>query len=504
MGGRREDSVRLSVYEILETTCFTIIQSERQEFYMKRKISRIFVILLCASMVLSNPFRAEASGKNETEISIQWTVPTQKQWSVTKAPYRNDLSPVTVSWNNYIASYYPTAAYLRIPSNLKKLNVYVAVYAKNANTSKYTLLTRSQIANWNVRIDSSSNFRFYSGNTYHFKIRLVKKTASGYTNLTGLSKVKTVSMLHYPRTFAAKQTGTAENPKVLLSWNKIAAAQGYYVYTDTIDGITSRTLIADVKGAGNTSLTVNVKNGHHYCFSIQSYDAHTKSSEKQVGIRIANLTNKESGSVKPAKSAKTESTAAKTGIKNGWVYENGMKYYYQNGQKLTDLRKKVKGPYQICVNRAASTTTVYAKDGKNGYIIPVVSFVCSAGSGTNSPIGTFKFTSKKRWLHFALWDSFVQYAIKFESGRYFHSLSYTSKSPYSLDPATYHALGKRASHGCIRFLAGDLKWMYKNMDSVESIRIYDSSVPGPYGKPKAPPIGKSEKGYYDPTDPAVK
>lgn len=473
---------------------------------MKKKLSRIIIFLICAAMLVSVPRSVEASDQNDLSAAVKWTVPTSKQWSVTKAPYRNDLSPVTVSWNNYIASYYPTAAFLRIPSNLKKLNVYVAVYAKNANESKYTLITRSQIANWNVRIDSSSAFRFYSGNTYHFKIRLVKKTSSGYQNLTGLSKVKTVSMLHYPRTFTAEQTGTAKNPKVRLCWNKIAAASGYYVYIDTIDGITERTLIADVKGAGNTSFTYKVKNGHHYCFSIQSYNAHTKSSEKQVGIRIGTSGQKtSSAAVKTSKSTENTSNAsADTAVKNGWVYEDGMKYYYQNGKKLTDLRKKVKGPYQICVNRAASTVTVYAKDENKGFIIPVVSFVCSAGYGNNSPIGTFKFSTKKRWIRFNLWDSYVQYAVKFETGRYFHSLSYSSKSPYSLDPATYNALGKRASHGCIRLLCGDLKWIYNNMDSIESIKIYDSSVPGPYGKPKAPPIGKSDKGYYDPTDPAVK
>ena len=40
-------------------------------------------------------------------------------------------------------------------------------------------------------------------------------------------------------------------------------------------------------------------------------------------------------------------------------------------------------------------TTIYAKDGANGFIIPYKAFLCSTGDDT--PIGTFRTPEKLRW-----------------------------------------------------------------------------------------------------------
>lgn len=83
--------------------------------------------------------------------------------------------------------------------------------------------------------------------------------------------------------------------------------------------------------------------------------------------------------------------------KSGWYYESGYKFYYSNHKKIEDVRNVIdkQSNYEIKVNKQQSCITVYAKDGNNGYIIPVISFACSPGTAT--PLGTFYTPAKYRW-----------------------------------------------------------------------------------------------------------
>jgi hypothetical protein len=63
-------------------------------------------------------------------------------------------------------------------------------------------------------------------------------------------------------------------------------------------------------------------------------------------------------------------------------------------------------------------------------------------------------------------------------------------------------LGSTASHGCVRLNVADAKWIYDNCKSGTKVTIYDSSDPGPLGKPSTIKISSSSpyRGW-DPTDP---
>ncbi len=189
-------------------------------------------------------------------------------------------------------------------------------------------------------------------------------------------------------------------------------------------------------------------------------------------------------------------------VKNGWIYENGLKYFYVDGVKQTNIRGKLPGPYQICVNRQQCTITAYAQDGDNGFIIPITAFPCSVGNPWSpTPTGIFHLSSRIRWKHFYTWNTWVQYACTYSGGRFFHSVTCTQRSIWALDPGSYNMLGSPASHGCIRLTVRDAKWIYDNFKSIYEVKIYDSPDPGPFDKPAAQKIPGNQT--WDPTDPAI-
>ena len=198
--------------------------------------------------------------------------------------------------------------------------------------------------------------------------------------------------------------------------------------------------------------------------------------------------------------------------KVGWAYIGKYKYFFEkNGQLCQDLRKKMakqikkqknnKDAYVIRVNRTGSCVTVYAPDGEKGYIIPVVSFVCSAGKGT--PTGSFTIRDKLRW-HELMGPSWGQWCEHLTDDILFHSVYYNKeRDNKSLSVSAYNKLGTMASHGCVRLTAGDAKWIYDNCTKGTKVIIYNNKKnPGPFDKPKAQKLNSSHT--WDPTDPTIK
>ncbi len=198
--------------------------------------------------------------------------------------------------------------------------------------------------------------------------------------------------------------------------------------------------------------------------------------------------------------------AADEMLKNGWYYENGYKFYYKDGKKLTDLTSIIgaQSSYVAKVNRITCTITIYANDpsSNKGYIIPVKAFTCSVGlPATPTPAGTFYTFVKYRWKEL-MGPSWGQYATKFTSdGCYFHSVAGTNTTSYNLSSVDYNNLGVPASHGCVRLCVRDAKWIYDNCPLGMKVIVYDSNDPGPYGKPATIKIPAGQT--WDPTDPAI-
>lgn len=156
-------------------------------------------------------------------------------------------------------------------------------------------------------------------------------------------------------------------------------------------------------------------------------------------------------------------------------------------------------PYLIKVNKRMNTVTIYGKDSKGKYTKPVKAMVCSGGSAT--PIGTFKTPAKYRWATL-MGPSYGQYSTRIYKGFLFHSVWYYRNGDKSSQSyVQYNKLGTTASHGCVRLTVADAKWIYDNCPLGTTVTIYNSSNPGPLGKPKAYKVPSNQKMGWDPTDP---
>ena len=189
----------------------------------------------------------------------------------------------------------------------------------------------------------------------------------------------------------------------------------------------------------------------------------------------------------------------------GWQYINGYKYYFKgNGKLLQYVSNKLTGKqeYYIHVNRKKCKIVVFAKDGKNGFTIPVKAMTCSVGTKEHAtPTGTFYTRSKARWAELML-KSYGQYCTRIVGEVLFHSTPGNFQSIYNVIPSVYNKLGSPASHGCIRLTVGDAKWIYDNCKVKTKVTINDKSDGCKFDKPKTAKLKAGQN--YDPTDPAVK
>lgn len=191
-------------------------------------------------------------------------------------------------------------------------------------------------------------------------------------------------------------------------------------------------------------------------------------------------------------------------IVTGWQYIDGYKYYFDaSGRVVTDLEPiiGIQDDYIIKINKAMKTMTIYAKDGNNGYIMPVKVILNTIGPDT--PIGTFKTYEKYRWK-FMHDDIYCQFLLRFKDGFILHSIIYRPQpNSYCLEASTYNYLGKNQSDGCVRMTSGDAYWVYTHCGVGTQVTIYeDEWSTGPFDRP-AIQQGIPFDQKYDPTDPVI-
>ena len=190
---------------------------------------------------------------------------------------------------------------------------------------------------------------------------------------------------------------------------------------------------------------------------------------------------------------------------SGWHYIDGYKFFFEeNGVVRQDVDSLIgkQDSYHIMVNKALNCLTVYAKDGDNGYIIPVKAMLTSVGDDT--PIGTFSTPEKYRW-RLMVNDTWTQYATRIKAGEgfLFHSITYETTDPMTLITGGYNGLGVSRSLGCVRLTCGNAKWIYDNCALGTQVTIYeDWNTASPLMKPYVVQIPDDQT--YDPSDPNVK
>ena len=160
-------------------------------------------------------------------------------------------------------------------------------------------------------------------------------------------------------------------------------------------------------------------------------------------------------------------------------------------------------PYYIEVIRNQNIVIVYGLDSNKEYTKVVKVFVASVGRSGKTPVGTFKTTKGLTWGSL-IGGVYGQYSTRIVGSILFHSVPYYSKNKGDLEWEEYNKLGTAASAGCVRMTVRDVKWIFDNVASGTTVRIYDGSIPSGITKPSAPKIsGDSPNRGWDPTDPDI-
>ncbi len=308
------------------------------------------------------------------------------------------------------------------------------------------------------------------GVTYYYTVSAIDGEKS--EPVSGHTKPKKANFTDECKTYRAKQ---------ILKWSVSKGAQGYEIYRAET-GSNSYELVKTVTGKNTTKwVDKTVIEGQTYNYKIRSY---TLRDGQKVYSAFSKIYKRKK-------------------IKTGWQYENGYKLYYDDeGQLVQDVEHLIgeQKKYVIKVNKRQQIVTVYAKDGKNGYIIPVKAFVCSPGNPT--PTGTFYTQAKYRWKLME-GGSWAQWSTRITGPFLFHSVIYYGyQDKTRLSVSAYNILGQTASLGCVRLNAEDAKWIYDNCKLKTKVVIYNSDKKEPFVKPKSEKLPSWHT--WDPTDPTCK
>ena len=157
--------------------------------------------------------------------------------------------------------------------------------------------------------------------------------------------------------------------------------------------------------------------------------------------------------------------------------------------------------YNITVNRRTNVVTVYTYDERGEYTVPVRAMVASCGEGgdNETPTGEYLTYFREAW-HPLYGDVYGMYVTGIDGPYLFHSVPYHTENHDDLETEEFNKLGTNASMGCVRLMASDVRWIFKNCPLNMPVAIIDADESAdPLGKPLTVKIDESIG--WDPTDP---
>ena len=149
--------------------------------------------------------------------------------------------------------------------------------------------------------------------------------------------------------------------------------------------------------------------------------------------------------------------------------------------------------YLLMVDVTNQITRAFTYDEEGLYTVLVREMICSTGTEKNpTPLGTTIMPKKRaRWGYFPTWDSHAQYLTRIDSANAFHSVLYSEPDESTLSVKSFEALGTRASHGCVRLLVSDAKWIYDNCEEGTIITVYEGEYDPEYTMALKPTLNQS-------------
>ncbi len=181
------------------------------------------------------------------------------------------------------------------------------------------------------------------------------------------------------------------------------------------------------------------------------------------------------GKVEETEKVETEKVEQAKGATDGIYVENWYEY---------DM------PYVIKVDRTNQVITILSESSSGYYDQIEHQFICSTGTKKDpTPKGEFELSdaSRKEWRLFKTYNTYVRYAVHIQGNYFFHSLLYSKPDVKTLSRTSYRNLGKKASHGCIRMLDEDVKWMFENCMAGTKVYVMDCDKDSELNKSLLPP-----------------
>ncbi|MDD4104237.1 MAG: peptidoglycan-binding protein [Eubacteriales bacterium] len=162
-------------------------------------------------------------------------------------------------------------------------------------------------------------------------------------------------------------------------------------------------------------------------------------------------------------------------------------------------------PYALEVDVTNQLIKVYGRDEQGGYSDFLRAMWCSTGTTRYpSDVGTFTITERRaRWAEFPNWGGGkAQYWVRITSDIAFHSVIYSAYDTKAVNMKSVNALGKRASHGCIRLTLEDAKWVYQNIGPGVQVTIREDRLEDAELKQAHKPAAYEKRLYAHPVTPA--
>ena len=149
--------------------------------------------------------------------------------------------------------------------------------------------------------------------------------------------------------------------------------------------------------------------------------------------------------------------------------------------------------YTLTVDVTNQITRAYTYDENGQYTVLVREMICSTGTSKYpTPCGTTIMPKKRaRWGYFPTWGSHAQYLTRIDSANAFHSVLYAEPDETTLSVKSFEALGTPASHGCVRLLVSDAKWIYDNCKEGTIITVYEGEYDPEYTMTLKPTLNTS-------------
>ena len=147
-------------------------------------------------------------------------------------------------------------------------------------------------------------------------------------------------------------------------------------------------------------------------------------------------------------------------------------------------------PYVIKVDRTNQVITILSESSSGHYDQIEHQYICSTGTSKNpTPKGEFTLSDaeRKEWRLFKTYNTYVRYAVHIKGNYFFHSLLYSKPDVSTLSRTSYRKLGTPASHGCIRMLDEDIKWMFENCLAGTKVFVMDCDKDKELNKSLLPP-----------------